>query len=75
MYVCICKQVTDTQVNQAIATGVKTLQQLCELLPIGTQCGRCCEAATEMLEQATATHYCCQQKYPQKPSELLEQTS
>lgn len=75
MYVCICKQVTDTQIKQAIAAGATTLQQLCNLLPIGTQCGRCCDTAVEMLEEASSTSYCCQQKYSPFPLELLEQPS
>jgi len=51
MYVCICRQVTDTQIRKAIAEGATNLKQLCNSLPIGTQCGRCCKTAREILQQ------------------------
>jgi bacterioferritin-associated ferredoxin len=51
MYVCICRQVTDTQIREAIADGATTMRQLCKKLPIGTQCGRCCMTAKEILQE------------------------
>ena len=41
MYICVCNAVTDTHINEAIAEGVRTLEQLQEKLPITDCCGQC----------------------------------
>ncbi len=41
MYVCICKQITDSQIHQEVENGVTTLEELSEKLGVSTQCGRC----------------------------------
>lgn len=53
MYICICRQVTDKEVHQAISDGATTLRELCEMLPLGAQCGRCCASAESIIQERT----------------------
>ncbi|HAC35207.1 MAG TPA: bacterioferritin [Gammaproteobacteria bacterium] len=55
MYVCVCKAVTDSQVEQSIHGGADTLEVLQEQLGVGSECGRCCEYANNMLRRQTVT--------------------
>ena len=41
MYVCICNQVTDTQLREEIERGAQTVRQLRENLGVTNQCGKC----------------------------------
>ena len=54
MYVCICNQATDSQVKNAINTGCISLKSLCKNLNLGTQCGRCCYLAKNILKEITS---------------------
>lgn len=44
MFVCVCKQVTDTEVDQAVAHGADTVAALGEATGAGTDCGACVKA-------------------------------
>lgn len=50
MYVCLCKGITDSQVQSAIENGAdyKTLR---DELGIAMECGQCGNACKEMLKQ------------------------
>jgi bacterioferritin-associated ferredoxin len=50
MYVCICQQVTDREIKQAIENGACTIRDLKEQLGVATQCGKCCECACDILK-------------------------
>jgi bacterioferritin-associated ferredoxin len=41
MYICICNQVTETQLLEEIERGAKTVRQLRENLGVAIQCGKC----------------------------------
>ena len=41
MYVCVCNAITEEQVRQAIAEGADSLDELCAVLGLGDQCGKC----------------------------------
>lgn len=49
MYICICRQVTDNQIKAAVADGKCSLKDLREHLSLGSQCGKCCKCAKELL--------------------------
>lgn len=53
MYVCICKGITDGQIQQALDDGAdyKTLR---ETLGIGTDCGQCGNHCKAIVRQAQA---------------------
>jgi len=49
MYICVCNAVTDTQINEAIDEGARTLEQLQEKFPINDCCGQCFEPVKDHL--------------------------
>lgn len=54
MYVCVCKAVTDKQIQEYREQGVNTFQQLRECTGIATQCGKCSVEARSFLQQSPA---------------------
>ncbi len=54
MYVCICKGVTDKQIQEFRQQGVNTYQQLRECTGVGTQCGKCSTEARSHLRQSSS---------------------
>ncbi|RZI41805.1 regulatory or redox protein complexing with Bfr, in iron storage and mobility [Herbaspirillum sp. HC18] len=51
MIVCVCNNVSDRKIRQAVASGVSTMPQLREQLGVGTCCGKChCCAKTVLRE-------------------------
>ncbi|HEY5717000.1 MAG TPA: (2Fe-2S)-binding protein [Motiliproteus sp.] len=50
MYVCVCKGISDTQLQQAVADGADTLRQASRRTGLGTQCGKCVCFARERIE-------------------------
>ncbi|MEM7401812.1 MAG: (2Fe-2S)-binding protein [Pseudomonadota bacterium] len=41
MFICICNQVTDTQLREEIERGAETVRELKENLGVTNQCGKC----------------------------------
>ena len=54
MYVCICQAVTDQQIDQAVVDGVRSFNDLQEVLGVSTGCGVCTENARRRFETALA---------------------
>lgn len=54
MYVCICKAVTEKQVNQAVHSGVTTLRHLRDTLGVTSECGRCARCALDCMRTTLA---------------------
>ena len=56
MIVCICNNVSDRKIRQAVDAGMTTMSQMRERLDVGTCCGKCNSCAKtilrERLEQA-----------------------
>ena len=52
MYVCICNAITDRQIRQAAESGVRNLWQLQKELGVASNCGKCKEAAMEILSDS-----------------------
>ncbi|MBD3647832.1 MAG: (2Fe-2S)-binding protein [Pseudomonadales bacterium] len=50
MYVCVCNAVKATHVQEALANGCTTVEDLSTELGLGTGCGTCVEYAQKMLE-------------------------
>ena len=53
MYVCLCKEITEKQVTEKIATGITSLVALQQELGAGIVCGQCCDYMQEMLDTQT----------------------
>ncbi len=51
MYVCICNAITDTEIREAMASGVTDLWGLQAQLGVATNCGSCKEVAAEILHE------------------------
>ncbi len=51
MYVCVCRAITDTDIEAAIDGGVNDLAQLEEHFGVGTGCGTCRETAQTLINQ------------------------
>lgn len=52
MYVCICNAVTESDVQDAVEQGVRSLRQLAEETGCSQNCGRCAQTASEVLKDA-----------------------
>lgn len=55
MYVCICQDINDHQINNAIHQGVDSLDKLKETLGVATCCG-CCEPMVQDLLEDYHNH-------------------
>jgi bacterioferritin-associated ferredoxin len=51
MYVCVCQAITDRQIRDAAQRGAHTVPALQLQLPVGACCGRCIDAAQEVLDE------------------------
>ena len=49
MYVCICSAVSSRTVQQLVAEGVRTLEDLADQTDAGAVCGSCVPALEELL--------------------------
>jgi len=49
MIVCVCKRVSERELEAAIAGGADSVQALSRVTGCGTQCGRCIPTVREML--------------------------
>jgi bacterioferritin-associated ferredoxin len=51
MYVCLCNDVTEDKIREAIYDGYNTLADLIDHLGVTTGCGICKEQVCEVLEK------------------------
>lgn len=49
MYICICNDVTDRQIREAVDQGARTMRDLNRELEVASQCGKCACAAKQVL--------------------------
>lgn len=52
MYVCICNEVTDSDIKRAVDGGVCSMRELCQQLNVATCCGNCAKCAKTILNDA-----------------------
>lgn len=50
MYVCICNEVTDRQVKEAVDQGARTIRDLNKELCVGNCCGKCASFAKKLIQ-------------------------
>ncbi|MET0717299.1 MAG: (2Fe-2S)-binding protein [Pseudoxanthomonas sp.] len=50
MYVCICNGVTDRQIREAAASGVRSVAELTMRTGCGATCGTCLDTAAGILD-------------------------
>jgi bacterioferritin-associated ferredoxin len=51
MYICICNAITERQIRACAEQGVCTLSELECQLGVGIGCGRCRQAANDVLNE------------------------
>ncbi|MFP4244298.1 MAG: bacterioferritin-associated ferredoxin [Ectothiorhodospira sp.] len=51
MYVCLCRQVTDHRIREAIAEGADTLEALQDRLGVTLECGQCADQVADLLRE------------------------
>jgi len=51
MYICICNQVTESQVREEIERGSETVRQLRENLGVTSQCGKCGKCVKKCIKE------------------------
>ncbi len=59
MYVCLCKAVTQQQLQQAVADG-RNYAEIRETLGVGTDCGCCGQLAKNMVRQHSNASMVCE---------------
>lgn len=54
MIVCVCHNISDRKIRQAVDAGMDTMPQLREHLALGTCCGKCHFSAKQVLKKCVA---------------------
>jgi bacterioferritin-associated ferredoxin len=52
MYVCICHNITEKDIHQAVKQGVSSLKMLSESMQVSKECGCCADHAAKVLDEA-----------------------
>ena len=52
MYVCVCRAVTERQIDDAVRAGALTLKDLRRELGVASECGQCAATARQCLDRA-----------------------
>lgn len=59
MYVCLCKAVTDRQIEEAVAQG-DSYAQIRQKLGVATDCGCCGQSAKQLIRQTVSNLPACE---------------
>ncbi len=51
MYVCICRQITDTQIRELCSEGVVDLHEIRAKLGVASECGSCGDLAQTIVQE------------------------
>ncbi len=51
MIVCVCNNISDRKIRQAVEDGMSTLADLRQHLDVGTCCGKCHSCAKQVLRE------------------------
>lgn len=51
MYICLCKNVTDSQIKEAVCQGACSLKAVRNQLGVASQCGKCGKQALQLVRQ------------------------
>jgi bacterioferritin-associated ferredoxin len=50
MIVCVCNNVSETEIRQAVQLGIRNMTQLRQDLGVATCCGKCHSCAKQVLQ-------------------------
>lgn len=59
MIVCICRRVSDRDIQRAVGEGITDFEQLQDETGIARHCGACRDCAHEVLREAQGAHAGC----------------
>ena len=51
MIVCVCNNISDREIRQAVELGISSMAELHEQLGVGTCCGKCVSYAREVMNE------------------------
>jgi bacterioferritin-associated ferredoxin len=51
MIVCVCNNISDREIRQAVELGISSMGELYKELGVGTCCGKCVSYAREVLHE------------------------
>jgi bacterioferritin-associated ferredoxin len=51
MIVCVCNNISDREIRQAVELGISSMAELHHELGVGTCCGKCVSYAREVLNE------------------------
>ncbi|MGZ8290588.1 MAG: (2Fe-2S)-binding protein [Telluria sp.] len=51
MIVCVCNNISDREIRQAVDLGLSSMAELREDLGVGTCCGKCVSCARQVLSE------------------------
>ncbi|MFN2350229.1 MAG: (2Fe-2S)-binding protein [Thioalkalivibrio sp.] len=51
MYVCLCRGVTEADIEQAVAEGASSMRALRQCLGVCSECGKCGSCARDILRK------------------------
>ncbi|HJV00984.1 MAG TPA: (2Fe-2S)-binding protein [Burkholderiaceae bacterium] len=54
MIVCVCNNISDREIRQAVELGLHTMDELREQLGVATCCGQCADCAQGVLDTQLA---------------------
>ena len=54
MIVCVCNNISDREIRQAVELGLTTMEELRRDLGVSTCCGQCFDCAEEILNEHKA---------------------
>ncbi len=55
MIVCVCNNISDREIQQAVGLGVSSMEELRGDLGVATCCGQCFACAKDVLDEALQT--------------------
>jgi bacterioferritin-associated ferredoxin len=55
MIVCVCNNISDREIRQAVELGVSSIEELRRDLGVSTCCGQCFDCAAQILTEHLAT--------------------
>jgi len=57
MYVCICNEVTERDIHDAVEKGASSLRHLRQELKVASCCGNCADTAKKCLQDGLKQQY------------------
>lgn len=56
MYICMCKGITDNDIQLAVENGAKGFRQIQKDLGVSTDCGQCTKLAKKVFRESVNQH-------------------